>query len=79
MNEDVEDKKMDDDDEDVDTRTALDTFAKKIQALRMNMLCEIDGAELGCMSGEHYLLAMGALDSAQRFATIALYHLCRDD
>lgn len=66
-------------DEDGSSPELLDNFKHRIEALRRDMLCNIDGSCLGVMSEQNYLLALDALGSAQRFMQIAVYFRRRGD
>lgn len=59
--------------------THPEDLAKQIEALRHTALCDVDDSLLGPMSEQHYLLAIAALEQAQRYATLASYHLMRKD
>ncbi len=67
----------------------LDQYKKEIERLRGRLLFGSSPGEpeappqedlgLGCMSEQNFLLALAALDQAERFMQIAAYHYARKD
>ena len=61
------------------TPDTLDDFQRKVEALRVSALLEIDGAGASPMSEQFYLLALNHLESASRFLKLAKYNQSRGD
>lgn len=58
----------------------LKAFADKICALKRSALCDVDtGGGFGVASEQHYLLALDALGTAERFMRLAHCHRMRGD
>jgi hypothetical protein len=55
----------------------LDALASRIERVRRDCLCDIDGAGAEAVAEQHYLLALAALDEAQRHARLASIHQSR--
>lgn len=74
-------KPMDDDDKpDPSSPEVLRYFANRIRDLKQAALCDVDtGGGFGVPSEEHFLLALDALDSAQRFMRLAHCFRMRGD
>jgi hypothetical protein len=52
-----------------DDRSPAD-FAKAVESLRQDMLCSAAGDGLGPFSEQHFLLALAALETAQRHLSL---------
>lgn len=57
----------------------MEILSAKIDRAIKDIECDVDEEAFGPMSGQHYLLALGAMKQARRFMELALYYRRRGD